>query len=294
MTPIFDNYPGHTYLHRQGWVYSVLFHAMMGACAVVLMSGLTLSVEPDSYQWNVALVESPVSHPTTDALPESKPELPSKPQSVKPRSIPREVAAKPVQQETSSRPDFTETTPVNQTASTVIAQAVPPQEVIQTMVPVVTQDRVVEEVPPPTKEEVSNETATPVAEPVPPQPLAQESPTQQPSAEQIVASEAPLKTAPAAKADYGWLMRALLGRIDELKNYPVMARMNRWEGKVVLRAVIKDDGQVLMVDVQESSGRSILDNDAMETLKKASPIKLDQPLGKPQVAILMPISYSLR
>lgn len=149
------------------WVYSVLFHAMMGACAVVLMSGLTLSVEPDSYQWNVALVESPVSHPTTDALPESKPELPSKPQSVKPRSIPREVAAKPVQQETSSRPDFTETTPVNQTASTVIAQAVPPQEVIQTMVPVVTQDRVVEEVPPPTKEEVSNETATPVAEPVP-------------------------------------------------------------------------------------------------------------------------------
>lgn len=63
-------------------------------------------------------------------------------------------------------------------------------------------------------------------------------------------------------------MRALLGRIDELKNYPVMARMNRWEGKVVLRAVIKDDGQVLMVDVQESSGRSILDNDAMETLKK--------------------------
>ncbi len=73
-----------------------------------------------------------------------------------------------------------------------------------------------------------------------------------------------------------------------------MARMNRWEGKVILRAVIRDDGQVLMVDVQESSGRSILDNDAMETLKKASPLKLDYPLGKPQVAILMPISYSLR
>ncbi|MBH0192610.1 MAG: energy transducer TonB [Nitrospira sp.] len=89
-------------------------------------------------------------------------------------------------------------------------------------------------------------------------------------------------------------MKSLLGRINELKNYPHMARMNHWEGKVVLRAVIKDDGQVLMVDVQESSGRSVLDNDAMETLRRASPLKLEQPLGKPQVAILMPISYTLR
>jgi protein TonB len=89
-------------------------------------------------------------------------------------------------------------------------------------------------------------------------------------------------------------MKALLGRINELKNYPHLARINHWEGKVVLRAVIKDDGQVLMVDVQESSGRSILDNDAMETLRKASPLKLEHPLGKPQVAIVMPISYSLR
>jgi protein TonB len=110
----------------------------------------------------------------------------------------------------------------------------------------------------------------------------------------MVASAAPAQPAPAAKADYGWLMRALLGRVNELKQYPYMARMNHWEGKVVLRAVIRDDGQVLMVDVQESSGRSILDNDAIETLRKASPLKLEHPLGKPQVAILMPISYSLR
>jgi protein TonB len=89
-------------------------------------------------------------------------------------------------------------------------------------------------------------------------------------------------------------MKALLGRINELKSYPHLARINHWEGKVVLRAVIRDDGEVIMIDVQESSGRSILDNDAMETLRRASPLKLERPLGKPQVAILMPISYSLR
>ena len=105
---------------------------------------------------------------------------------------------------------------------------------------------------------------------------------------------APVRAIPATRADYGWLMRALMGQVEQLKNYPHLARLNRWEGKVVLRAVIRDDGQVLAIDVQESSGRSILDDAAVETLRKASPLKLEHPLGKPQVAILMPISYSLR
>lgn len=295
MTSPPPRYSIHTRLHRQGWAYSVVFHAMMAVCAVALMSGLTLSVEPNSYQWNVALIESPGPQPTAEPLPESRPEQLQKRQTVKPKSVPPEVMAKPVQQEviprqtTQPAQDVTESTTVNQTASTTITQTVEHHEV--------TQDRVVEEEPLPTKEVASNEPVTSAVEPVAQQPLVQttsETPPQQPSAEQVVASATPFKAVPAAKADYGWLMRALLGRIDELKNYPVMARMNRWEGKVILRAVIRDDGQVLMVDVQESSGRSILDNDAMETLKKASPLKLDHPLGKPQVAILMPISYSLR
>jgi protein TonB len=123
------------------------------------------------------------------------------------------------------------------------------------------------------------------------EPVAQ---PQQVAVEQTVAYATPAKQVPAAKADYGWLMKVLLGRVNELKRYPHLARINRWEGKVVLRAVIKDDGQVLMIDVQESSGREILDRDAIETLRKASPLTLEHPLGKPQVVIQMPISYSLR
>jgi protein TonB len=105
---------------------------------------------------------------------------------------------------------------------------------------------------------------------------------------------APHRAPPATKADYGWLTKALLSRVEELKNYPHLARLNHWEGKVVLRAVIQEDGQVLSIDVQESSGRSILDDAAIETLRKASPLKLDHPLGKPQIAFLVPISYSLQ
>jgi protein TonB len=315
MTSLPYNYSSHTRFHRQGWVYSVVFHAMMTACAVALMSELTLSVEPNSYQWNVALVESPGPQPTVDPLSDIKPDPPLTPNPAKSRPTPLEPTAKPVQHQIARHQiaqipqDVSEVTLVNQTASTVLAQPVEHHEDAPVIEQATTEEKILEEEQAPANEAISNnESIMSAVESLISQP-ATDSLVQQPtietasetlaqvqqlSAEQMVASAAPFKAAPATKADYGWLMRALQGRIDELKNYPVMARMNRWEGRVVLRAVIKDDGQVLMVNVQESSGRLILDNDAMETLKKASPLKLDHPLGKPQVAILMPISYSLR
>lgn len=311
MTLRSNNSLEHARLHRQGWLCSVVLHATVGACVVLLMSGLTLSFEPDSFQWNVALVESSRSQPTIDPPPEVKPDPSPAPSPAKSQPIPPKAVTTPVQHQVAQvLREVPEVTPVNQTASTVLAQAVEhPQDspVVET---IPTEEQILEEEPMPTNEAASSETVMSAVEPLMSQPATDDSTVhppavetvkempaqvQQLNAEQMVASSAStFKAAPAAKADYGWLMRALLGRIDELKNYPVMARMNRWEGKVVLRAVIRDDGQVLMVDVQESSGRSILDNDAMETLKKASPLKLDHPLGKPQVAILMPISYSLR
>lgn len=260
------------------------------------------------------MVESPGLQPLVDPVPKTAPDPPPTPNPVKSKPTPPEPTIKPVQHQT-ARPQATqvlqevsEVTPVNQTVSTVLAQAVEHHEDSHVVETDTTEEKVLDEEPAPTNDAASNETVMSALEPLVSQPTTDsvvqqatveavnETPAQvqQLSAEQMLASAAPFKAAPAAKADYGWLMRALLGRIDELKNYPVMARMNRWEGKVVLRAIIKDDGQVLMVDVQESSGRSILDNEAMETLKKASPLKLEYPLGKPQVAILMPISYSLR
>lgn len=300
MNSLSPNFFDHPRLYRQGWVYSIVFHTMIGACALALASGFTPSFEPELFQWNVALLESPSTQPTMDPLAKATPDLPLKPQPVKSRLTPPEPSAKPVHH-------TTEVTPVNQTASTVFAQTDPYREVSQVTAPVTTNEKVLEEDPAPVNEMTPKEIVTSVVEPLvnqsttdsavrEPQMMAisEISPTQQPNTEQLVVSAAPAKAMPVAKPDYAWLMKALLGRISELKNYPFMARINQWEGKVVLRAVIKDDGQVLMVDVQESSGRSILDNDAIETLKKASPLKLEHPLGRPQVAILMPISYSLR
>jgi len=95
------------------------------------------------------------------------------------------------------------------------------------------------------------------------------------------------------QADYGWLRDTLWKRIQELKRYPALARTNHWEGKVVIAAVIREDGTVVGLRIAESSGRPILDQEALSVMRQASPLTLKHPLGKPQVTILVPISYRL-
>jgi protein TonB len=105
--------------------------------------------------------------------------------------------------------------------------------------------------------------------------------------------ERPATVTAQTKADYSWLTQELLSRLERSKRYPYAARMNRWEGKVVVQAVVRDDGQVVSLRIAESSGHSILDNDAMELIRKISPLHLKHPLGQAQVALLVPVGYSL-
>jgi protein TonB len=112
--------------------------------------------------------------------------------------------------------------------------------------------------------------------------------------EHPVARHMPVRPIPATKTDYGWLAEALWHKVEQLKRYPAMARMNRWEGKVVLRAVIRDTGELVDLEVAESSGHAVLDRDALEVMKRASPITLKHSLGQSQVVLQIPISYKLK
>lgn len=102
------------------------------------------------------------------------------------------------------------------------------------------------------------------------------------------------RSAPAAKADYSWLAESLWRRVAELKRYPLEARLNGWEGKVVLTAVIREDGHLGDLRIQKSSGYEILDQDAMELVRRVCPLHLKHPLGRPEVVVQIPISYALR
>lgn len=110
---------------------------------------------------------------------------------------------------------------------------------------------------------------------------------------QTQGTERPAPITTTTKADYSWLTQELLSRLERSKRYPYTARMNRWEGKVLVRAVVRDDGAVVSIQIAESSGHTVLDNDAMELIRQISPIHLKHPLGKTQVALLVPVGYSL-
>ncbi|MBX9657936.1 MAG: energy transducer TonB, partial [Nitrospiraceae bacterium] len=78
-----------------------------------------------------------------------------------------------------------------------------------------------------------------------------------------------------------------------LTRYPSSARLNGSEGKVVLRVVLRADGHLVDVVVHRSSGHEVLDRAAMETVRLACPIHMKQALSAAEVAVYVPIVYSL-
>jgi protein TonB len=105
-------------------------------------------------------------------------------------------------------------------------------------------------------------------------------------------SHTPVQTA-NSKVDHRWLAESLWRRVAELKRYPSSARLNGQEGKVILKATIRADGQLADVSVQKSSGHTVLDAAAIEAVKLAFPLQMKQPINRPEIVVSLPIVYSL-
>lgn len=97
---------------------------------------------------------------------------------------------------------------------------------------------------------------------------------------QSESSSEPVSFAPSTQP--ALLSETIMRRMEELKSYPTEGRLNRAEGKVVLKAVIRDDGNVEGVEVFQSSGHQSLDRAALELLQLAAPFHLPRPMQKPQ------------
>ena len=113
-----------------------------------------------------------------------------------------------------------------------------------------------------------------------------------PDEHQLVA-KAPPTSMPPSRPDYGWLTDMLQRRSAEVRHYPSQARLNQWQGKVVVRAVIRADGHLADVTVKKSSGHSVLDEAAMDVIRRITPIQLKYALGRQEVVVNIPISYEL-
>jgi len=280
---------------------SVFVHGLALTVALGLMAQVKPVVPKEVFKWDVALVEPQRIQETvqTEAKPTQEPakptprpaaSAPSKPQMITQEVQPREVTpvvqreirqvvetSQPIQQAVAVQARTEEVTPVREQQLAEVQQ---------------TDQSVVESVGPPVQHEAV--TAEPASTAAPATPAANDA-----KPAESVAQESPPQVAmatrsiPAVKADYGWLAESLRRRLAELKRYPSAARLNGWEGKVVLRAVIRADGHLSEVKVHRSSGYEALDNAALEAIRLACPLHMHQPLGTSEVAVYVPMVYSL-
>ena len=112
-----------------------------------------------------------------------------------------------------------------------------------------------------------------------------------------VAAPAPVATAPVAHpaktnpgeeyrhANFKAIRDAILARLD----YPTLARRRGWSGKVDGACLIAPDGNVSDVRVETSSGFPVLDDQALEAVRRAAPFT------PPHIAamLVMPVTFQL-
>lgn len=110
-------------------------------------------------------------------------------------------------------------------------------------------------------------------------------------AEEVNESAAQVAASAQAREAYRQRLRAL---IEELKQYPMGARLLGQEGTVTLEVAINRQGEVVSVELVEGSGSPHLDRaarTALESLHRAPPF----PPGWPaQLAFNVPLAYRLR
>ncbi len=114
-----------------------------------------------------------------------------------------------------------------------------------------------------------------------------------------VAAATPAPTAPSlplqgtAETRQSYYAR-LLAQLNRVKRYPAAARTAHVEGVVMLHFVMNADGRVLSFEIATSSGKPLLDAEALALIARAQPLPPIPPdWNKPQLDITVPIEFSL-
>jgi len=87
------------------------------------------------------------------------------------------------------------------------------------------------------------------------------------------------------KQHYKYISRIVQSNIS----YPYIAKKMLWEGRVTLSFIIKGDGSVQDICLEQSSGFDVLDDNAKETVRNTAPF----PPPVVEAKIILPIVYRL-
>lgn len=174
----------------------------------------------------------------------------------------------------------------------------PPQLKPQPVQPVPVQTK-----PSPTAPKTEAAPAAPAAPvtpsaPTPPQPAAAPAAPAQQAAAAPSAAATTDQSARASDADEAGsrdqYRLALIGAAKRYKRYPAQAMQNGWTGKVEIRLVIGANGMIQSAAVKTSTGFSLLDDTALDMIKKAKPLTQIPPaLRGKEFTVDVPVIFDL-
>ena len=86
----------------------------------------------------------------------------------------------------------------------------------------------------------------------------------------------------------------LANAIAKYKQYPKIAQMRGWQGTVIADLEIDSKGTVISIKIKKSTTYEVLDNEALEMIRKASPFPAPpESLRGKNFNVLVPISFKL-
>jgi periplasmic protein TonB len=279
--------------HSIGWLTSLCLHATLAFGALVVTQRMTLAPQPVPFTWNVAMVTEPsgplqssASPTTTIHPPLNQPPSPARSASTAPAPAPardagsmRAMTAEPTMPRAAEAMDRRNQAPQVLDSPPPVESTEPEQAIEQALAP------------------AQAPTSTPQLSSQQPELASDLRSTMQPLSQEQEAGLSAQTPGPVAsstpRADYAWLSETIMRRMQELKRYPTEARLERAEGKVVLKALLRNNGSIEAVEIFQSSGHQSLDLAAVELLNLAAPFHLPRPLEKPQMTVKIPMSYRL-
>jgi protein TonB len=102
------------------------------------------------------------------------------------------------------------------------------------------------------------------------------------------------QSASPARLQASW-QRGLIGKLNRFKRYPDAASRRGVKGVTVVRFRVDRSGQVIASEVVKSSGSEVLDQEALELLKRASPLPAPpDAIAEEMLDNILPIYFGMK
>lgn len=270
------------FLH--GWSVSFVFHGLLLFTFLPLFRQSMITAHNEPFHWDVTLVRatSPASE-STQAVDVSQPAAPKQSD----RTPTSSHVNRTIRHATPSAERIAPRAPTTE------APVLSPSEVVTTSIPdelPSTRDQITELTQQQTESPIDSTTSTSPRLETAVSAVGEGSTPTTEAAQPAPASD--VAAVSAIRPDYSWLQLAIFRRLEELKRSSRPSLDESRPLKVMVKAVVSNEGMLLDSTVVKSSGLDRIDQEAMALVQRVFPLQLDRSLDRGQIVMRIPITYS--